>query len=383
MSSFFSKYPLLNINSKIVTDIVTRIAIRQKYSNKLSLYYPYDMQEGDTPEIIASKYYGDPERHWIVMLANDTINPFFDYALDYPVFSKYLMDKYKNEGNSTKQWKEGNWRGEWDATEYYTIDGVLYPELPGSITYNESGTYEYIYNPNTGITSVVLEDGPNDIDIVAEYNVNDIIVTSNTAFMCANTHKPARIGTFKDALAKKYWNRIYDGAYWKGDWQNNIQYNTDDVTEYNGIIYICKQNNTSNSINGITISNADYWKTYTNGLEYALVTRNKDPFGYRATITTTDVLSGKESIETIYIDEKSYKNFYKNSLKSLDSIFNYAPSQTTQSENIEISITKDIVSVYDYELEQNENKRTINLIRKEYVSQLEQEFKILMRTYYG
>jgi hypothetical protein len=151
------------------------------------------MQEGDTPEIIASKYYGDPERHWIVMLANDTINPFFDYSLDYPVFSKYLMDKYKNEGNSTKQWKEGNWRGEWDAT---------------------------------------------DIDIVAEYNVNNIIVTSNTAFICANTHKPARIGTFKDALAKKYWNRIYDGAYWKGDWQNNIQYNTDDVTTYNGIIYI-------------------------------------------------------------------------------------------------------------------------------------------------
>jgi hypothetical protein len=334
MSSFFSKYPLLNINSKIVTDIVTRIAIRQKYSNKLSMYYPYDMQEGDTPEIIAAKYYGDPERHWIVMLANDTINPFFDYSLDYPVFSKYLMDKYKNEGNSTKQWKEGNWRGEWDAT---------------------------------------------DIDIVAEYNVNNIIVTSNTAFICANTHKPARIGTFKDALAKKYWNRIYDGAYWKGDWQNNIQYNTDDVTTYNGIIYICKQNNTSNSINGITISNADYWKTYTNGLEYTLVTRNKDPFGYRATITTTDVLSGKESIETIYIDEKAYnggENGYDYP------IFNYA-SQPTQSENIEISITKDKLSIYDYELEQNENKRTINLIRREYVPQIEQELKVLMRTYYG
>jgi hypothetical protein len=379
MSSFFSKYPLLNINSKIVTDIVTRIAIRQKYSNKLSMYYPYDMQEGDTPEIIAAKYYGDPERHWIVMLANDTINPFFDYSLDYPVFSKYLMDKYKNEGNSTKQWKEGNWRGEWDATEYYTIDGVLYPA--GSITYNEGGTYEYIYNPNTGITitSVVLEDGPNDIDIVAEYNVNDIIVTSNTAFICTNTHKPARIGTFKDALAKKYWNRIYDGAYWKGDWQNNIQYNTDDVTTYNGIIYICKQNNTSNSVNGITISNADYWKTYTNGLEYTLVTRNKDPFGYRATITTTDNITGKETSETIYIDEKAYNgggNGYD------FPILNYA-TQTKESENIVISTEKQRLSIYEYELEQNENKRTINLIRKEYVPQIEQELKVLMRTYYG
>lgn len=379
MAAFFSKYPLITINSKVVTDILTRITIREKYSQKLSLYYPYDMQEGDTPEIIASKYYGDSERHWIVMLANDTINPFFDYALDYPIFSKYIMNKYKKEADSITQWSIGNWRGEWDATEYYTIDGVLYPELPGSITYNEGHTYEYIYNANTGITSVVLENGPNDIDIIAEYNLNDIIVTSNTAFICANTHKPAQIGTFKDALSKKYWTKIYDGVYWKGDWEYDTEYNKDDVTTYNGIIYICKQNNTSNSINGILVSNGDYWKTYTNGLEYALVTTNKDPFGYRAIITTTDIVSGKETTETIYIDEKAYnggENGYDHP------IFNYSP-EIIEAKNIEVSITKKRLSIYEYELEQNESKRTINLIRKEYVPQLEQELKVLMRTYYG
>ena len=43
---------------------------------------------GDTPEIIASKYYGDPEKHWIVLLANDIINPFFDFPLNYQEFEK-------------------------------------------------------------------------------------------------------------------------------------------------------------------------------------------------------------------------------------------------------------------------------------------------------
>jgi hypothetical protein len=334
MSSFFSKYPKLTINSKIVTDIVTRIAIREKYSNKLSLYYPYDIQEGDTPEIIASKYYGDPERHWIVMLANDTINPFFDFTLDYPVFNKYLMDKYKAEANSINQWANSTWRGEWSSLEYAIID------------------------------------------IVNRYYAGNTVITSNTAFICNVDHNPT---TFKADLAKKYWTRILDGVYWKGVWQNDTEYNRDDVVKNNNTIYICKQDNIANNITGITYSNADYWKTYNNAIEYTLVTTNKEPFSYRAITTTTDILTGKSTAEKLFIDEKAYNggvNGYANS------IFNFA-NETLQADNIEISVTKERLSIYDYEQELNENKRTINLIRKEYVSQLEQELKYLMRTYYG
>ena len=200
MSSFFSKYPKLTINSKIVTDIVTRIAIREKYSNKISLYYPYDIQEGDTPEIIASKYYGDPERHWIVMLANDTINPFFDFTLDYPVFTRYLMDKYKAEANSINQWASSTWRGEWSSLEYAVIDGVTYPENEFTVTYNENHTIEYLYNANTGVTITVVEGGANDIDIVNRYYAGNTVITSNTAFICNVDHNPT---AFKADLAKK------------------------------------------------------------------------------------------------------------------------------------------------------------------------------------
>ena len=376
MSSFFSKYPLITINSKIVTDIVTRIAIREKYSNKLSIYYPYDMQEGDTPEIIASKYYDDPERHWIVMLANDTINPFFDFTLDYPTFTNYLMDKYKKEANSINQWSNSTWCGEWDNTEYAIIDGVAYPESGELITYNQGHTLEYLYNPNTGITSTVIEGGSNDIDITRHYYTGNTVVYSNTAFICANNHIPS---IFENDLKNKFWTRIYDGVYWKGDWQDNTEYNKDDVAQYNGVIYICKQNNTSNSANKITFSNADYWKTYNNALEYTLVTTNKEPFAYRATVVTSDIYSGKFTTDQYFIDEKSYNggvNGYANS------IFNFA-AETVQVENISIETTKERLTIYDYELETNENKRTINLIRKEYVPQLEQELKVLLRTYYG
>lgn len=98
MASFFSKYPKLIYNTKTVTDIITRIALREKYSNKVQLYYNYDLQDGDTPEIVAAKYYNDPERHWIVMMMNEIIDPVFDFPLSYVDFLNYLDKKYETEG---------------------------------------------------------------------------------------------------------------------------------------------------------------------------------------------------------------------------------------------------------------------------------------------
>ena len=323
MSTFFSTYPKTVINNRLITDLTARAAIRQKYSDRLSIYYPYAMQEGDTPEIIASKYYGDPERHWIVMLANDTINPFFDFALDYQVFEKYLNDKYKDEANSVNQWANSTWRGEY-------------------------------------------------VNITNRYFVANTVVVSNTAFICTTEHTPT---VFLDDLKKNYWTRILDGVYWKDDWQDNTDYNKNDVVRHNNTIYICTQDNLDNANNNITFSDANYWKTYSNGMEYASVTT----YGYRATTSTFDSNTNATTENTIFIDKKSYnggENGYD------DNVFNFA-SEVKQSGNITETTSKERISIYQYEDELNGNKREIKLIREEYVPQLEQELKILMETYYG
>lgn len=372
MSTFFSTYPQTVIKNRLVTDLTARAAIRQKYSDRLSIYYPYALQEGDTPEIIAAKYYGDPERHWIVMLANDTINPFFDFALDYQVFEKHLNDKYTKEANSVNQWANSNWRGEWSNDEYVVINGVTYSEKDEIVSYSEDGYIEYIYDANTGITYSIIEGSPDDIDIFTEYQVNDIVIKSNTAFICAQTHQAT---SFSDELNKNYWIRILDGNYWKNVWQANTDYNKGDVVKHNDTIYICIQDNLDNTNNHITFSDANYWKTYSNGAEYAAVTT----YGYRATTSIFDSDTNQTTTNTIFIDKKSFnggENGYD------DNIFNYA-AETRNSGNITETISKERISIYQYEDELNENKREIKLIRKEYVPQLEQELKILMETYYG
>jgi hypothetical protein len=98
MANFFNRYPKLLYGDKVVTDILARVVLREKYSNKIQLYYEYDLQEGDTPEIIASKYYGDPEYHWIVLFMNEIIDPVFDFPLSYSNFIAYLDDKFRTEG---------------------------------------------------------------------------------------------------------------------------------------------------------------------------------------------------------------------------------------------------------------------------------------------
>ena len=51
-------------------------------------------RDGDTPESIAYKYYGESYRYWIVLFANQIIDPQWNWPMSYLVFQAYLNDKY-------------------------------------------------------------------------------------------------------------------------------------------------------------------------------------------------------------------------------------------------------------------------------------------------
>ena len=95
---YFDKFPKLIYTkqgvSNLVTDLLTRVAVIKGSYDETSLFYEYSVQEGDTPEIIAKKYYGDAELHWVVLIFNDIIDPFYDWPLSYQQFQTYIKDKY-------------------------------------------------------------------------------------------------------------------------------------------------------------------------------------------------------------------------------------------------------------------------------------------------
>jgi len=103
MGKFFAQFPKIdynlsgvNGNTNTVTDIFRRVKIRDKISNNVTLFDRYDVQEGEKPEDIAYKIYGDADYFWVVTLVNNVVNRYYDWPLDEFVFQQYVADKYAN-----------------------------------------------------------------------------------------------------------------------------------------------------------------------------------------------------------------------------------------------------------------------------------------------
>jgi hypothetical protein len=83
-------------NQNIMTNLMVRASIIPSLLNNPMVFYQYNVQEGDTPEIVAYKYYGDSYRYWAVLFANQYLDPQWDWPLSYNEFNAYIQDKYTN-----------------------------------------------------------------------------------------------------------------------------------------------------------------------------------------------------------------------------------------------------------------------------------------------
>ena len=103
---FFVKFPTIRYTltddagvtrTKTTTDITTRFVF-QKVVEALNVPYVfYDVQDGERPDTIATKYYGSSRYTWLVLLANDIY-----HADDWPKtereFAVYLAKVYGSIG---------------------------------------------------------------------------------------------------------------------------------------------------------------------------------------------------------------------------------------------------------------------------------------------
>ena len=99
---YFNQFPGINYdlkgdgNETVVTDIFRRVKARSKIVNNVSAFDKYDVQEGEKPEDVAYKMYGDSDYFWVITLVNNIVNRYYDWPLDEYVFQQYVKDKYDN-----------------------------------------------------------------------------------------------------------------------------------------------------------------------------------------------------------------------------------------------------------------------------------------------
>ena len=123
--SYFDRFPKFaydvknNGNYKIVTDILKRVKIRSAINNSSMLFDKYDVKNGERPEDVAYKWFGDAELHWVILMTNNVTDRYYDWPLNHVQFQDFLTEKY-GAGNE-------------DAIHHYESpksSGVLTPQGP-------------------------------------------------------------------------------------------------------------------------------------------------------------------------------------------------------------------------------------------------------------
>lgn len=84
----------------LMKDVTRNIRFRRDVLANVTVYDEYDIVDGETPEIIAEKVYGNAEYHWIVMLANDRYDYRNDFPLTYVDLQRYIQDKYDAQADA-------------------------------------------------------------------------------------------------------------------------------------------------------------------------------------------------------------------------------------------------------------------------------------------
>ncbi len=297
MAKYFNYFPKTFYTSnndvngvEAITNIIARFAFDSQLKENTSAFYPYQVQDSDTPEIIADKYYGNVEYHWVVLLFNNIIDPQFDWPLKSDTLIDYIDKKYTA-----------------NATNF--VDDT---NMPNYLLLASAGTPPYASLLTESINGRLL----GDIN-------NNGIVTSGDALFYTNYNN----------LSTNRARRDYINFTMK-------PIITANPTKYASLV------------------------TSTTGITWAQ-THIKNYFK----IITTTTNDGTITTEKIDVGEATYINVTATSV-----------STTTQAgEVVTIATTKDTQTYYDYEVEENEAKREINLIKSNFLPQIEKEFKRVVR----
>ena len=98
--SYFDRFPLMaydmkgNQQYKLLTNILRRVKLRSGVRSGTFLFDNIDVQDGERPEDIAFKLYGDAQLHWVILMTNNVTDRFYQWPLTQPQFQEHLEDKY-------------------------------------------------------------------------------------------------------------------------------------------------------------------------------------------------------------------------------------------------------------------------------------------------
>lgn len=181
-TNYFSYFPQTNITfeetgTKIATNLFKRVKIRNFTTVvKSSMYYEYVVKDGERPEDLAQRYYGDTRYYWIILYANDIINVYGQWPRSQKDLEAYLIQRYgsveavsdETDINAIHHYEDG--QGNWISSSTYWYDD-------GDVSENRNSTVVTIYDHE-----VALNDAKRNINVIKKEYLQQIIGEMNDLF---------------------------------------------------------------------------------------------------------------------------------------------------------------------------------------------------------
>jgi len=133
--SYFSKFPLITYDikgdkiRKLLPDILRRVKLRAAIKSGGMLFDKYDVKEGEKPEDVAFKWFGDAELHWVILMTNNVTDRYYGWPMNSAQFVEFITDKY---GDNV------------DAVHHYEI-----PKSSGRTTGRGPSDYSHLVEVNS------------------------------------------------------------------------------------------------------------------------------------------------------------------------------------------------------------------------------------------
>lgn len=102
MAQYFTYFPKMyydavgNNQPKLVTNILKRVKVRDSIKNDVSLFDKYQVNFGESPEIVSYRLYGTVDYYWTILLMNNIRDRFYEWPLSLQQFEDYVKAKYTN-----------------------------------------------------------------------------------------------------------------------------------------------------------------------------------------------------------------------------------------------------------------------------------------------
>lgn len=135
-------------------DITVNIRFIKQLIDNISLYEYYNIQEGETLEIISEKVYDSPHYNWVIMLLNNIYDYRNDFIMSDLAFEKYIIQKYdtKETAQSTVHGyrnDDGIWSTQYSfELEDDTIRKVKKDDAKSNFDFKPVYAYEYEIEQN-------------------------------------------------------------------------------------------------------------------------------------------------------------------------------------------------------------------------------------------